>query len=108
MPASNATATAAAPAAAAAAAARPAALVWLRRDLRLADNEPLHAALQKGTQPLLLPFFCLDERELAVAEGSLLGLPQLGPHRLRRDSASEPPARCRHPCTLPWPAAKQS
>lgn len=83
---------------AAAAAASPAAhLVWFRPgDLRLADHEPLHTAAiclqsqlasrgQTAGQPapLLLPFFCLDERQLAAAPHSLLGLPQLGPHRLR-------------------------
>ncbi len=82
---------------AAAAAAATAHLVWFRAgDLRLADHEPLHTAASclqiqsaKGSQadgqpePLLLPFFCLDERQLAAALHSLLGLPQLGPHRLR-------------------------
>lgn len=85
------------PAAAAAAASPAAHLVWFRPgDLRLADHEPLHTAAiclqsqlasrgQAAGQPapLLLPFFCLDERQLAAAPHSLLGLPQLGPHRLR-------------------------
>jgi hypothetical protein len=80
----------------------PAALVWFRSDLRLTDHEPLHSAatsLQQalaaaeGTPdqpqpPLLLPFYCLDERELVprpndVPEGGSLGITQLGPHRLR-------------------------
>lgn len=68
-------------------------LVWFRPgDLRLADHEPLHTASSclanrltgaDGQPPLLLPFCCLDERQLAAAERSQLGLPQLGPHRLR-------------------------
>lgn len=84
-------------AAAAAATASAAHLVWFRPgDLRLSDHEPLHTAascLQSQLSsdspaagqpaPLLVPFFCLDERQLAAAPHSLLGLPQLGPHRLR-------------------------
>lgn len=80
-----------------AAAAAAAHLVWFRPgDLRLTDHEPLHTAasfLQSQLNsdspaggppaPLLVPFFCLDERQLAAAPRSLLGLPQLGPHRLR-------------------------
>lgn len=81
--------------AASAAASRPAALVWFRQDLRLADHEPLFRAAcqmqeqqveqqqEEEEQPLLLPFACLDERELAPPERSQLGLPLLGPHRLR-------------------------
>lgn len=84
---------------AAAASAPPghtAALVWFRPgDLRLADHEPLHSAAclvqqqpshkqqQQVPPPLLLPFACLDARELAAGEGSRLGIPALGPHRLR-------------------------
>ena len=95
--ASNGRSSEADPAAAAAAASPTAHLVWFRPgDLRLADHEPLHTAAiclqsqlasrgQAAGQPapLLLPFFCLDERQLAAAPHSLLGLPQLGPHRLR-------------------------
>lgn len=74
---------------------KPAALIWFRNDLRLADHEPLHSAaadlqhcLSQGQSPLLLPFYCLDERELAPRAGELpqeggLDIPQLGPHRLR-------------------------
>ncbi|KAL4856395.1 Cryptochrome DASH [Chlorella vulgaris] len=79
-----------------AAAARPAALVWFRSDLRVTDHEPLFRAaadLQSALEQhgaLLLPFFCLDSRELAprageaaAGGGTVLGIPQLGPHRLR-------------------------
>jgi hypothetical protein len=81
-----------------AAAARPAALVWFRSDLRVTDHEPLFRAaadLQSAQSleqhgALLLPFFCLDSRELApragevaAGGGTVLRIPQLGPHRLR-------------------------
>ncbi|GAB4814041.1 hypothetical protein N2152v2_001087 [Parachlorella kessleri] len=43
------------------------AVVWFRDDLRLADHEPLHAAL--STQPhSLLPVYCLNHRELHPRE----------------------------------------
>lgn len=84
--------------AAASRASQPAALVWFRSDLRVTDHEPLFRAAadlqlaqsleQHGA--LLLPFFCLDSRELtprageaAAGGGTILGIPQLGPHRLR-------------------------
>ena len=75
------------PAAAAASGVGAAALVWFRNDLRLADHEPLYSAASQTPQ-LLLPFHCLDERELAApgggsSSGGSLGIPQLGPHRLR-------------------------
>ncbi|KAL4431731.1 hypothetical protein ABPG77_002947 [Micractinium sp. CCAP 211/92] len=62
------------------------ALVWFRPgDLRLSDHEPLHNAAQSAALhnegALLLPFACLEERDL-VPSGPL-GLPRLGPHRLR-------------------------
>lgn len=72
--------------AATAAATATTALIWFRPgDLRLHDHEPLHSAAQNAQLhhggSLLLPFACLDEREL-VPSGPL-GLPRLGPHRLR-------------------------
>ena len=65
-------------------AAAAASLVWFRSDLRLADHEPLYTAAAQAPQ-LLLPFYFLDERELAAPSngGGSLGIPQLGPHRLR-------------------------
>ena len=62
-------------------------MVWFRNDLRLADHEPLCSAASQTPQ-LLLPFHCLDERELAAPDGGSSGggrldMPQLGPHRLR-------------------------
>lgn len=88
----------------AAAAAPAAALVWFRNDLRLGDHEPLFTAasqLQGQAQggALLLPFYCLDERELVAPEGSRLGLPELGPHRLRQ----APPSQCFLPTTTVVP-----
>lgn len=44
------------------------ALVWLRRDLRLADNPALHAAVRSG-RPLLLVFIDQRERELGTSAG---------------------------------------
>jgi hypothetical protein len=66
---------------------RGVALLWLRRgDLRVADNEALTAAANSGAAHVL-PVFCLDPAELRprqpVGEGSALGVPQMGPHRLR-------------------------
>ncbi|WP_417495797.1 cryptochrome/photolyase family protein [Maricaulis sp.] len=45
-----------------------AALVWFRRDLRLADNPALHAAIQTG-RPLILVFIDQRDRTLGTAPG---------------------------------------
>ena len=47
----------------------PPAIVWFRRDLRLADHEPLHAAIATGRP--VLPIYILDET--APAEWALGG-----------------------------------
>ncbi|NDG75297.1 MAG: deoxyribodipyrimidine photolyase [Synechococcaceae bacterium WB8_1B_136] len=52
----------------------PGSVVWFRRDLRLADHEPLHQASQLGA---VLPFFILDDAllfhpETAVARVAFL------------------------------------
>lgn len=61
------------------------ALVWFRNDLRLADHQPLHYALQaKPTH--LLPFFAIDRSQLLARPLpgiTTQGPPQLGPHRCR-------------------------
>jgi len=46
-----------------------AALVWYRRDLRLADNPALHAATQAG-RPLILVFIDQRDRSLGAAPGA--------------------------------------
>ncbi|WP_339738096.1 deoxyribodipyrimidine photo-lyase [uncultured Maricaulis sp.] len=48
--------------------ATDAALVWFRRDLRLADNPALHAAVQTG-RPLILVFIDQRDRALGSAPG---------------------------------------
>ncbi|SDL94640.1 cryptochrome/photolyase family protein [Maricaulis salignorans] len=45
-----------------------AALVWFRRDLRLADNPALHAAIETG-RPLILVFIDQRDRALGTAPG---------------------------------------
>lgn len=86
-----------------------AALVWFRRDLRLADHEPLSVAAS-GAPAALLPFFCLEAAELrgepgggasggdgAAAEHALsppLGLPTVGPHHCRCACWRAAPPRC--------------
>ena len=54
-------------------------LVWLRRDLRLHDHEPLTRALERdGTA---VPVFCFDPRDFAT---TFLGaFPRTGAHRAR-------------------------
>ncbi|GFR39853.1 hypothetical protein Agub_g350, partial [Astrephomene gubernaculifera] len=56
---------------------------WVRRDLRLADNEALTSACEHGEA--LLPVFCFDPRDIQPRrqqpEG--LGVPKLGPFRCR-------------------------
>ncbi len=55
----------------------PRVLVWLRRDLRLHDNETL-ADLPLGTAAVL-PVYCFDPREFAP--DTYIGAPKTGPHR---------------------------
>ncbi|KXZ44058.1 hypothetical protein GPECTOR_74g672 [Gonium pectorale] len=58
-------------------------LWWLRRDLRLYDNEALLGATRGSNA--LLPAYCFDPRDVRprreAPEG--LGVPRLGPHRCR-------------------------
>jgi deoxyribodipyrimidine photolyase len=54
-------------------------LVWLRRDLRLHDHEPLTRALARGGGTVIV--FCFDPRELATT--FLGGFPRTGVHRAR-------------------------
>ena len=44
---------------------RPTAIWWIRRDLRLQDNQALQAALEYSTQ--VVPLFILDEKLLESA-----------------------------------------
>ena len=72
-----------------------ASVLWLRRDLRLHDNEALLAACDASRNRYLLPVYVLDpERDMEPrrtrAQGGL-GVPKLGPHRLR----------CEHECECP-------
>lgn len=64
-----------------------ASILWLRRDLRLHDNEALLAACDPSRSRYLLPVYVLDpardvEPRRTRAQGGL-GIPKLGPHRLR-------------------------
>jgi deoxyribodipyrimidine photo-lyase len=59
------------------------AIVWFRAaDLRLADHEPLCAAI-RAEPAHLVPFFCVDDGLLQPRAGAALGLPSTGPHKLR-------------------------
>lgn len=53
-------------------------IVWLRNDLRLHDNETLHAALAKADR--VLPVYCFDPRQFGTTN---LGFPKTGTHRAR-------------------------
>ena len=53
-------------------------IVWLRRDLRLHDHEPLARALDAGGR--VVPIYCLDPREFTTTR---LGFPKTGPFRGR-------------------------
>ena len=44
------------------------AMVWFRRDLRLRDNPPLRAALERHDR--VVPVFCFDERLYAGRHAS--------------------------------------
>lgn len=54
-------------------------LVWLRRDLRLHDHEPLTRALERDGRAV--PIFCFDPRDFATT--FLGGFPKTGAHRAR-------------------------
>ncbi|GLI69973.1 hypothetical protein VaNZ11_014626 [Volvox africanus] len=58
-------------------------LWWIRRDLRIVDNEALTGACRQADA--LLPVYCFDPRDIqprrAAPEG--LGIPKLGPLRCR-------------------------
>ncbi len=70
-----------------AATARPAqhgSILWLRRDLRLADNPALTAAAAQADA--LLPVYCIDPREYQPRQlvgHQALGIPKTGPWRTR-------------------------
>jgi deoxyribodipyrimidine photo-lyase len=51
-------------------------LVWFRNDLRLYDHGPLHAALQRGLQPI--PVYCFDPRHFGK---TAFGFEKTGPFR---------------------------
>lgn len=53
-------------------------ILWFRNDLRLHDNEALHAALQSGEQ--VLPVYVFDPRDFG---NSYAGLAKTGAYRLR-------------------------
>ena len=61
------------------------------------QQPPQQPPQQRQPMPLLLPFYCLDDRDLLPRrlppEGS--GLPKLGPHRLRQAWAPPPLVHCR-------------
>lgn len=54
------------------------ALVWFTTDLRLRDNELLHAALQRYDE--IIPFYCFDWSEMQQEQ---FGFKRMGPRRLR-------------------------
>lgn len=54
------------------------AILWFRNDLRLHDNEALHAALEKADQ--IIPFYCFDQR---LFEATPYGFKRCGAQRLR-------------------------
>ncbi len=61
-----------------------ASILWLRRDLRLHDNEALVAACESSA--LMVPVYILDPRDMEprrAKELGGLGVPKLGPHRCR-------------------------
>ncbi|MCS6808996.1 MAG: DASH family cryptochrome [Bacteroidota bacterium] len=55
------------------------ALVWLRNDLRVHDNEALVRAVQEAEY--VVPVYCLDPRQFATTSTKELGLPKTGPFR---------------------------
>ena len=54
-------------------------LVWLRRDLRLHDHDPLVRAVEDGGP--VVAVYCIDPRDFT--ETFLGGFPKTGPHRAR-------------------------
>jgi hypothetical protein len=65
-----------------------ASLVWLRRDLRLHDHQPLSEAAAGGVQHVI-PVYCLDPRCFLPRYPSC-AIPKLGPFRCRYVIARSP------------------
>lgn len=54
-------------------------LIWYRNDLRLHDHEPLHRAIQAGSE--IIPLYCFDPRQWAQETSTSFGFAKIGAFR---------------------------